>query len=42
MERIIDSNKDFIHFSEFYVFFFNVPIAFKKLPDIYEIDILFL
>ena len=31
----IDPNKDFINFSEFYMFFFflTFPIAFKKSPD---------
>ena len=34
MPRTIDLNKDFINFSEFYVFFFweNFPIALKKSP----------
>ena len=34
MDRTIDSNKDFMDFSEFQVFFFNFPIALKKSPDI--------
>ena len=33
MDRTIDSNKDFMSFSEFYVFFFNFPITLKKSPD---------
>ena len=34
MDRTIDSNKDFMNFPEFYVFFVlkNFPIALKKLP----------
>ena len=30
MVRTIDSNKNFMHFSEFYVLFFNFRIALKK------------
>ena len=37
MDRSIDSNTDFMNFSEFYECFFflkNVPIALKKSSDI--------
>ena len=33
MDHTMDSNKDFMNFSKFYVLFFNVTIALKKLPD---------
>ena len=33
MVRTIASNRDFMHFSEIYVFFFNCPIPLKKSPD---------
>ena len=33
----MDSNKNFMYFSEIYVFFFlNFSIALKKSPDIYK------
>ena len=37
MDRTIDSNKDFIYFSEFFFFFFlkKFPIALKKSSDIH-------
>ena len=34
MDHTIDSNKDFMHVSQFCFFFFNFPIALKKSPDI--------
>ena len=34
MDHAIDSNKDFMHFSEYYGLLENVPIALKKSPDI--------
>ena len=33
MDRIIDSKKNFMHFSDFFFFFFILPIALKKSPD---------
>ena len=42
MDRTIDSNKYFMNFSQFYVFFFlkNFPIDLRKSSDIicYPID----
>lgn len=43
MERTIDSNKDFMHFSEFYecLFLQRFPISIKKSPIIMNIQWIF-